>query len=126
MFLSKLVGVKRAMKMHSILNILPREIRDELKNIRIVYRGIVSVDGKEGDLLVRMKNNKLYNVVWQEDYGEVREIDRAYLKSMTKFYDSFIQDLVIHERNKTLSKLYIINQKIMLRSTSFKKVNPIT
>ncbi|MGC8923986.1 MAG: hypothetical protein ACP5H8_02230 [Candidatus Micrarchaeia archaeon] len=125
MFLSTLLGTKRIMAMYSILATAPPEIKREIDDTTIVYRGIVSSDGTEGDLLLRLKGNRVYNVVWKEDYGEVREIERGLLNSLIKLYDSFIQDVVVHEKKNVIDSLHIINQKIELKETKFKKVKPL-
>lgn len=127
MFISTFIGPKRAVKMNEIISHIPRQVRDELENVVIVYRGIVSNDGREGDLLVRKKGHRIYNIVWKEDYGEVREMDTAMLSKLIKFYDTFIQDMLVHEPKKTLDRINIINQKIDLKPASaFRKVNPET
>jgi len=119
------LGPKRAVKMNEIISRTPKQIREELDDVEIVYRGVVRTDGKEGDLLVRKKPHTIYNVVWKSGYGEVREMDSTMLKELIKFYDVFIQDILVHESKKTLDQLDIINQQVDLKpATAFKKVSP--
>jgi hypothetical protein len=125
MFISTILGPKRAVKMHELIAKIPKQVRDELEDVVIVYRGVMSADAKEGDLLVRKKEHKVFNIVWKSDYGELREMDSSMLDKLTKFYDVFIQDIIVHENKKTLDQLNIINQKVDLKPASgFKKVNP--
>ncbi len=125
MFISTLLGAKRVMKAYAIIALAPPEIKKELDDVTIIYRGIVSLDGVQGDMLLRKKNNKTYNVVWKQDYGEMREIESHDIPSLVKLFDSLMQDMVVRESSKTLAKYYIINQKIEFKSTSFKKAEPV-
>jgi len=126
MFLSTLLPPQRVSKMRNIIGMAPKEIKSEIDEIEIVYRGMVSMDGKEGDLLVRLTGNKVYNIVWKEDYGEMREMDRGMLKQLLKSYDTFIQEMVVRESNRLFKKMYVVNQKVVLRTTPFKGVSPIS
>ncbi|MEM3364455.1 MAG: hypothetical protein QXS93_03025 [Candidatus Micrarchaeia archaeon] len=122
MFISTLIGSKRIAKVHSIIGNIPKQIRDELEDAVIIYRGIVSTSGAMGDLLVRKKGHRICNIVWKEGYGEVREMEPDMLDDLIKFYDKFFQEMLVHQPKKTLDKLDIINQKIDLTPTSFSKI----
>ncbi|MCX8199913.1 MAG: hypothetical protein N3G76_00405 [Candidatus Micrarchaeota archaeon] len=124
MFISTLVGSKKLAKVHSIIGSMPKQVRDELDDVVIIYRGIVSTSGSYGDLLVRKKGHRICNIVWNEGYGEVREMDPLMLDKLVKFYDMFVQEMLVREPRKMLDKVDIINQKIDISpATAFKKAS---
>ncbi|MEM0437943.1 MAG: hypothetical protein QXU54_01440 [Candidatus Micrarchaeia archaeon] len=124
MFISTIYGPKRIATVQAMLAKVPQEIKGELEGTTIIYRGLVSLNGEEGDLLLRKGTHKLYNVVWKQDYGESRELDVNELNLLVKQFDSIMQNVVVRESNKTLEKMYIINTRVELKEREFKKVAP--
>lgn len=121
MFISKYTGTKKISELYSILAFVPKPISDELKNLTIVYRGLVQHRGRKGDLLVRVEGDKIYNIVWDMKKGEVRELDRGLLNKYMSSYDEMFKNLVIKESSRTVNKMYVINQKVILPKGKFKE-----
>ncbi|MCX8206067.1 MAG: hypothetical protein N3H30_02450, partial [Candidatus Micrarchaeota archaeon] len=84
MFISTIYGPKRTATVQAMLGKIPQEIQKELEGVTIIYRGFVSINGEEGDLLLRRGSTKIYNVVWKQDYGESRELDAHELNLLIK------------------------------------------
>jgi hypothetical protein len=125
MFISKFTGAKKISELYSILSFIPKPIYDELEELTIVYRGIVQLRGRKGDLLVRVEGDKILNVVWNNQEGEIRELDRGLLNKYIESYDEMFKDLVIKESSRTVNRMFVINQKVVLPKTKFKDESPL-
>jgi hypothetical protein len=123
MFISKFTGTKKISELYSILSFIPKSISDELEDLTIVYRGIVQLRGRKGDLLVRVEGDKILNVVWNNQVGEVRQIDRGLLNKYVDSYDEMFKDIVVKESSRTTNKMFVINQKVVLPKGKFKEEN---
>ncbi len=122
MFLSRLPPNKRAPKIWGLFDKVPGEIREVLKSAKILYRGVVSNDGSFGDVLIRTPDNRLLNVVWDEDYGEVRELDRSFIRKLITAYDSTVQQYSIHHPQGSLDDLFILNDRMTFKTSKVKKI----
>lgn len=120
MFISKYTGTKKISELYSILSFVPKSIMDNVDDFVIVYRGLVQQRGRKGDLLVRIEGDKVLNIVWNEQMGEIRELDRGLLNKYMGSYDEMFKDLVVKESAKTVDKMYVINQKVVLKKSKFK------
>jgi hypothetical protein len=118
MFISKYTGDKKISELERILEFIPRPIFDEIDDLTIVYRGIVQMRGRKGDLLIRVEGDKILNVVWDKNKGEIRQLDRGLLNKYIDSYDELFKDLVVKESSRTLNKMFVINQKVSLVSSS--------
>jgi len=125
MFISKFTGDKKISELFSILSFIPNPVKDELGELSIVYRGIVQLRGRKGDLLVRIEGDKILNVVWDHNNGEIREIDRGLLNKYIDSYDELFKDIVVKESSRTTNKMYVINQKVTIPKNKFKDKNPL-
>lgn len=120
MFISKFTGTKKISELYSILSFVPKSIMDNVDDFVIVYRGLVQQRGRKGDLLVRVEGDKVLNIVWNEQMGEIRELDRGLLNKYMSSYDEMFKDLIVKESTKTVDKMYVINQKVILKKSKFK------
>lgn len=120
MFISKYTGTKKISELYSILSFIPKSIMENVEEFTIVYRGLVQQRGKKGDLLVRVEGDKVLNIVWNDQMGEIREIDRGLLNKYMGSYDEMFKDLVVKESARTVDKMYVINQKVILKKSKFK------
>lgn len=120
MFISKYTGTKKISELYSILSYVPKSIMENVEEFTIVYRGLVQQRGKKGDLLVRVEGDKVLNIVWNDQMGEIREIDRGLLNKYMGSYDEMFKDLVVKESARTVDKMYVINQKVVLKKSKFK------
>jgi hypothetical protein len=123
MFISKFTGTKKISELYSVLAFIPKSISDEIEDLAIVYRGVVQMRGRKGDLLVRVEGDKILNVVWDNQKGEIRSLDRGLLNKYIDSYDDMFKDLIVKESSRTLNKMFIINQKVVLSKTKFKETD---
>jgi len=121
MFISKFTGTKKISELYSVLSFVPKSLMDQVGELTIVYRGLVQLRGRKGDLLVRVEGDKLLNIVWTDQVGEIRELDRGLLNKYTDSYDEMFKDLVVKESTRTIDKMYVINQKVVLKKSKFKE-----
>lgn len=126
MFISKFTGDKKIFELFSILSFIPKAVKEELDELNIVYRGIVQMRGRKGDLLVRVEGDKILNIVWDRNQGEIREIDRGLLNKYLDSYDELFKEIVIKESSRTTNKMYVINQKVTIPKNKFKDKNPLS
>lgn len=126
MFISKFTGDKKISELFSILSFIPKAVKDELGELNIVYRGIVQMRGRKGDLLIRVEGDKILNIVWDRNHGEIRDIDRGLLNKYIDSYDDMFKELIIKESSRTTNKMYVINQKVTIPKNKFKDKNPLS
>jgi len=120
MFISKYTGTKKISELYSVLSYVPKSIMENVSDFTIVYRGLVQQRGRKGDLLVRVEGDKVLNIVWDDQMGEIRELDRGLLNKYMSSYDEMFKDLVVKESARTIDKMYVINQKVILKKSKFK------
>ncbi len=121
MYLSRVPPNKRAPKVWGLIDKLPEELREVLKNSKIIYRGVVDLEGKFGDVLIRDPDNHLLNVIWDEDYGEIRQLDRSFLRKLISTYDATIQQYKIRNPEGSLDDLFILNEKLVFKTRKLRK-----